>query len=94
MAPGLQLRPQLNVVENFPVENNPHGPVLIGNRLLARVQVDDTQARVTESNRALKIDAKLIRATMANRGQHLANGPFIHGLTTFEIQYASDAAHT
>jgi hypothetical protein len=46
MTKRLEFLPQLDVVEDFTVEHNPDGAILIRNRLIAGREVDDAKARV------------------------------------------------
>lgn len=66
---------QFDVIENFAVERDPNGPVLVGHGLSAAGEVDDTKASMAQSNptMGIEVDAAVIRTAMAQGWQHAAH---------------------
>ena len=89
----LQFRAQLDVIEDLAVEDDPEGAILVGDGLLAAAQIDDAEAGVAQADRAIQIDAELVRPAMADHGQHPAQVGLINGFPAGCIQFADDAAH-
>ena len=84
---------QFNVVKNFAVEHHLDGPILVVNRLLASRKIDDAQARVGESNRAINQYAGSVRTTMMQARDHCGKFGTLRRLTGRVGQNSCDAAH-
>src|SRR5690606_18734155 len=69
-AVGLQLRAQLHVIEDLPVEHGPYSALRVVDRLVAGRQVDDRQACVRQADAAAGVEAEAVRAAMGERGNH------------------------
>jgi hypothetical protein len=63
---------QLTVVVNLAVENDPGSAILIVNRLLPALQVDDRQAAHAKADRLIEIETIIVRSTMTDGGAHAA----------------------
>jgi len=61
---------QLDVVENFAVENGPERAGFVGERLLAGGKINDREPRMGESCARRAIDAELIRPAVMQRACH------------------------
>src|SRR5688572_18311564 len=61
---------QLDVVEDLAVERDPDRAVFVAQRLLARAQVDDGQAAMTQPDAGLDVIALLVRPTVQQRASH------------------------
>jgi hypothetical protein len=70
MPARFQFGAQLNVIEDFAVEDNPQRAVLVSNRLLAAGEINDTQARVAKPHIAAKIDAEFVGTPMTDHAEH------------------------
>ena len=66
----LELGPQLEVVEDLPVEDDPQRAVFVGHGLLAGGEVDDRQPRVTEGRLPVAEDAEFVRPPIADGADH------------------------
>src|SRR5204863_391453 len=65
-----QLFPQFDMVEDFAVEGDPETPCPIVHGLIARSRIDDTQARVRESDVPVGIDTFAVGSAMTNHLDH------------------------
>src|SRR5213080_3880323 len=65
-----ELLAQLAIVVDLAVQHDRHGPVLVEDRLVSRVQVDDAQPLDAESHAALTMDACGVRPTMPDHRAH------------------------
>ena len=85
--------PQLEVVEDLAVEDDPQRLVLVADRLLARAEVDDAEARVPEPDVFVKVDAELVGTAVADRAQHGTQGGLSRRRSSAEVAESDDAAH-
>src|SRR5436189_4278817 len=65
-----ELGAQLAIVVNLAVENNPRGAILIVNRLVAALEIDDRQATHCQTDALTKIEAVIVRPTVTNCAVH------------------------
>src|SRR5690242_15768899 len=93
MAGANQFGPQLGVVENFAVEDNPVGASFIADRLPAIFEVDDAEPHVSQAAQAAEVNTGFIRAAMAQRGEHSNDRAAIRRLAVGDIDYPSDSTH-
>ena len=91
MAPADQLVAKFLIVINLTVEYHPYRAVFIGNRLMARAQVDDAEAPHADSARAVGVNTFIIRSAMADQVGHHSN--VINARLTVLKEEASDPAH-
>ena len=70
MTGSLQLGSDLHEVVDLAVENHPHGPVFVGQRLVAGRQIDDAQTAVSEAEAGRDVESVRVRAAMGDDGRH------------------------
>ena len=93
MAPRFQPGPQLNVVEDLAVKDDPERSVLVADGLLAPAKIEDAEPGAPEADWPIEVSAELIRTTMPDHAQHLADVVLRNRVTVFEIKDSCDAAH-
>src|SRR5690349_19801504 len=64
---------QFLIVVNLPVEDDPNRSVLVADRLLARLEVDDAEPPHAEADTRAKVHPFFIRSTMHQHLTHRAN---------------------
>ena len=69
MALAQQLGAQLPIVVDLAVADDPLAAVLVGDRLMAAVEIDDRQATLAEDRARADMDALIVGAAMADRIQ-------------------------
>ena len=57
-----QLFPKFRVVVYFPIEDDPDTPILVGNRLVSCLEVNDLEAPHSETDIAVQKEAFIVRA--------------------------------
>ena len=80
MTARLQGWPQLAVIVDLAVEDDPDVAVLVGHGLMATGHVDDREAPVTESHRPLDPESLAVRPSMPQHVTHALEPRFLHGL--------------
>ena len=70
-----QLALDLHEVEDLAVEGHDDSVVLVVERLLAALEVDDRQAPMTETDAGLEVKSVAVRASMAERRIHRLEHP-------------------
>src|SRR5687768_9947737 len=73
VATTLEIAAQLAVVVDLPVEDNPDGPVFVGDRLMAAREVDDAQPAHAERHAVTEIHPLVVRTAVHDRGAHAAD---------------------
>ena len=76
VAARLQARPQLHVVKDLAVEDDPERSILVAERLLAVAQIQDGKPCTAQPDTLIKQDAELIRPAVPDQGQHLTQREF------------------
>src|SRR5262249_24395772 len=92
MAGRLEFSPQLPEVENLAVEGEPHGLVLVDDRLFAGLEVDDREAPVAEPRAALDSAASPVGTPVDHRVREPSELESIHR-GAVEAHASGDAAH-
>src|SRR3990172_11770722 len=88
-----QLVTQLFEIIDLSVANDPNRFVLVGNRLMASLQVNDAEAAHAEANTAVIIMPFIIRAAMHNHASHACqNFPIQRGVPV-QASYTVDSTH-
>ena len=64
MAAGFKVPPQLDIVEDLAIEHDPDRAGLVGDRLPASGEIDDAQARVSQTYGTIDQHASAIRTAM------------------------------
>ncbi len=70
MTSGLQTLPELLVVVDLPVEDDPEGSILVRHRLPAPRQVDDGETRHPDADGRLFVHPDIIRTAVTERQEH------------------------
>src|SRR5262249_41702194 len=92
MALILQLVAQLDIIVNFPIENNRNTFIFIKNGLRPSRQINYAEAPHCESDSIREIFTITIRPSMEDLRVHTPEKAAIHGLA-FSIENAANAAH-
>ena len=67
---GYEVAPQFLIVVNLAVEDDPNGAILIRNRLVTSVQIDDAEAAHPDGASALDPDTFIVWTAMNNGVTH------------------------
>ncbi len=67
---GLEFTPQLRVIENLPVVDDPEGPVLVVDRLVAALEVEDAQPGGAQTDPLVHVDSEGIGPAVADEREH------------------------
>ena len=70
VAEGFKLFPELHIVEDLSVEDDPERPVFIGKRLLAAREIDDGETRMHQSRMAVTVHPVLVRTAVPDHADH------------------------
>ena len=76
MAQALQLRAQFEVIVDFAVEDDAPFAVILEDRLVTALQVNDLQSRGAARERFRRKGSLLVRAAMVQRGHRLVDASF------------------
>src|SRR5258706_4268022 len=88
-----QVLAQLLKVVNLPVEDDPDGSVLVANRLMPRVEIDDAQAPHAKPHRTVHVDACIVRTAMPDRPAHASDQIGVHRPVSLKTQLAANTTH-
>jgi hypothetical protein len=88
-----QRGPDATMVKEFAVENSLHTAVLIGNRLPAICQANDTQAPRSKTEAGILKKPILVRTAMLERLRHRLQKGMRDGASSTQIDHSSNAAH-
>src|SRR5205085_775399 len=89
----LEVAPQLLVVVDFAVENDPDGSVFVRDRLVAVIEIDDAEAPHANRHAVADVHTLIVRAAMRHDPAHGTNLVFLNG-PSVPANYACDAAHS
>src|SRR5438034_5115361 len=92
MAAPFEIAAQLAVVVDLPVEDDPDRTVLVADRLLPVLKVDDAQPTHSEPDPVAEIDAFIVGTAVDHRAAHGAHLVLDHG-TAVPPDDACDATH-
>ena len=92
VAAPLQVAPQLLVVVDLAVEDDPDGAVLVRDRLEAVAQIDDAEAAHADGDAVADVDALIVGTAVRHDAAHRADLVLTNGLSV-PPDYACDAAH-
>ncbi len=84
---------QFGVVVDLAVEDDDDRTVLVVHRLLAAADVDDREPPVAKPHARLGVEAVAIRAAMADRRRHPAQGRLVHGPRGIHVEQTRKPAH-
>jgi hypothetical protein len=93
MAAGRELRGELAVVVDLTVEDDPDRTVLVGQRLISGLEIDDTEPPHSEAQRTVEMLAASVRAPMEKGLRHTAKRHPRRGLGRITRLKAEDPAH-
>src|SRR5262245_65357035 len=93
VTPCLELGPELAVVVDLAVEDDPYGAVLVGQGLAARIEVDDAETPHPDPERPVAVDASAVGSPMENRLRHLLQDGRRGRLLAIAAKEAEDPAH-
>jgi hypothetical protein len=93
VAEGLQLGAQLRMVIDFAVEDNPKALVLIRDRLMAGLYIDDAEPPYGKTNIPLHEKTVVIGAAMRDLETHGRENVPVYILTRAGIENAADSAY-
>src|SRR5688572_18656262 len=91
VPPGYQLPPQLAVVIDLSVEDDPFRSVFISDRLAAAREIDDAQAAHPQRCAAIDHEADVVGPAVPDRVAHRVNEARVRGALAAREPY--DAAH-
>lgn len=91
VAPAEQILPQIAIVIDFAVKDDPNGLVFIGDGLVPGMKIDDTEPAHAEGTAAIQMKAFVIRSAVTNRGAHSLNVGKLSGPAAKDE--TGDAAH-
>ena len=93
MAVRLQLAAEVRIVVDLAVEDDLDRTVLVPDRLIARLQVDDAQAPHRQANGTVGEEALAIGAAVGERVAHGLEGRAGGWGSAIELEDADDSAH-
>ena len=92
MTATLEVVAEFPVVVYLAVEDDPRGPVFVGDRLITRPEVDDAQPSHPQGHARSDVHALAVRAAVPECRTHGADATLLDGRAV-EIDDAGDAAH-
>src|SRR5437773_5047053 len=92
MPMRLEIVPQLAVVVDFAVRNQPQRAVLVDERLMTAAHVDDRKAPHAECERSLDMCSFIVGSTVDRQPSHRADGFGTH-CESVERENSVNAAH-
>src|ERR1019366_3811926 len=90
---GREFFPQTLIVVDLTVEDDPYRTVFIGQGLVSSSQIDDRKPAEAEPDLSGRVEAFIIRSTMANRVRHALQQRRGNLLLPLEFQFSTNAAH-
>ena len=93
VARSLELGADVGEVVDLAVEDDPDRPVLVGERLIARRQIDDAQTAMSEADAGTDEEAVGVGPAMRDDVGHRRESAAIDRLSRVEVDFSSDAAH-
>ena len=93
VATGFQFGAQLHMVIDFTVEDDPKALVLIRNRLMASLYIDDAEPPHGKSDIPLHEKTVIIGAAMGDLAIHGRENATVHILTRAGTENAADSTH-
>jgi len=93
MPASNQFFAELGVVVNLTVKDDPDRPILIGERLMAALDVDDAEAAHSQAGAIGYQGSSIVGSTMQDPVVHFEQGGVVGTLTGPIVKDATDAAH-
>ena len=94
MAARLQAGPQLGVVINLAVKNNPNRAIFVAEGLMSGLYVHDTQPAHGDADVAVEISPRIVRTAMHDLAIHGFEGFGPHSLVAIKVVNGANAAHS
>ena len=93
MAAGFQLRPDVGVVVDLAVEDDPHGVAFVGDRLVTGGEVDDAEPAVTQRRPLVYVRTRVVWTTMREDVAHRCHPRVIFGMQPLCGDDSSNSTH-
>src|SRR5205809_191268 len=93
MPSRLELRAQLEIVEDFTIERHPDLAIFVMNRLLSACQIDDAESRVSQADAGSGKETGTIRSAMAKLTDNRRQIRIGFLLLRHEVSEPGDPAH-
>src|SRR5262249_53252417 len=93
MSLGLEELAQLAIVIDFPVKDDPYASILIGDRLMASIQVNDREPAKAETDRSRRVVTFVVGTTMFNRVRHPLQQRRRDTPARVKIKFSANPAH-
>src|SRR6266567_6102718 len=93
MATVLQILPQLLMVIDFTVKNDPDAFIFIAHRLVAGLDVNDAEAAHGQSDILLDKEAIVVRTAVDDPLVHHGERVAIYALPSLGMENSADSAH-
>ncbi len=87
-----ELLAQLEIVVDLAVKNDPRRAILIVNRLLPALEIDDREAAHCQADGSVDIEAVFVRAAMPDRFIHAGQQRFVNRLAVVSNE-SNDSTH-
>src|ERR1700694_2933133 len=90
---GLEIVPQIRVVIDFTVEDDPNASVFIADGLVTGLDVDDTEATHCQSDILLNKKSVIVGSAVDDLPIHQRQRVVIHALVRLGMENAADSTH-
>src|SRR5438105_187915 len=93
MSAADQAFPQLAVIVDLAIKNDPDRLVLVGDGLMAAFDVDDRESTTSKGYRTINVKAFIVRSTMSDRVAHALEKVFRDRANGSEEEFPRNATH-
>ena len=93
VSPGFEVPAQLPVVIDLAIEDDLDRAVLVADRLVASLEINDREAAMDQADAGLRPESLRIRAAMGDGVPQALQQPDIDRTTDIGVDNASDSAH-
>src|ERR1041385_2462112 len=93
MPERLQRSSELGMIVDFAIEDDPDCAGLIADRLMSAGNINNAETAHSNADRAIRINALVIRPTMCHRATHPAYDAGISALVLTELHHSGNATH-
>jgi hypothetical protein len=84
---------KIAIVVDLSVEDDVESPILVGDGLMAAVEIDDRQPANAETDRSVDVIADVVRSAVDDRRTHSPNGLGIDWTLSLGVDDAADSTH-
>ena len=84
---------KLPIIVDLAVKRDPDGLVFVGQGLSTSLQVDDAETPMTQTNRAVTMQAGPVRSPVGQRVAHAGNPVGLDRAVTLAVGNSADPAH-